>query len=451
MALAIKKASKRASSAAAVSTSKLRVLAVGVDDYENEERFAPLVTRSHDARVVLDCFRDVHQLGADKEALVLRSSATAPKLPTRNAIIGALTELARGAAAGDRVLVYFSGYGVRAANSDELFLVPQDAYDDDEDALVSLARVAKILSASAAKDTFVLLDLDLGGAALGNAVASPNPKLSVLTHFLARALRGQEPEALEADLRLTAPKLEAYLAASSGGAAHVRASGSPVIGDFGASILDPAALASPGSLTKEVQFEDSRATEVTAILTKIRNWSLSESQIEHAANSALPEYLAPSLGTLVPVLRRAMGFSQGTVVVDGAGLRFPGGALEARFVADSKRSGRVVRTLTVDGDWLERSEKIPKIVETVGMDPEITVLRLRRPIEVASLVAGLEASGWNVTSELAHEVRAERLGTEWTFCPDRIEVRGLPPIAMFASKKGGGGVMGQALTVYGKG
>ena len=439
------RAIKKPTPSAAGPAGKLRVLAVGIDGYENDQLFPPLTTRANDARAVLDCFRDVHQLGADKEALVLRSSATAPKLPTRNALIGALTELSRAAAAGDRLLFYFSGYGVQRGA--DLFLVPQDAYDDDADALVSLARVGKVLAASAAQDAFVLLDLEPETAALAHPAPSPNPKLSVLTHWLSRALRGQEPDALDAERRLTAPKLEAYLAERTGGAAYVRATHSPVLGDFAGSILDPATLDAKEALTLDVHFEDSRPTEVTEILTKIRNWSLSESQIEHAANGALPEYLAPSLGKLVPVLRRAMGFSQGTVVVEGAALRFPGGAFEARFVAESKRSGRLVRTLTVDGDWLERSEKIPKIVETVGLDPEVTRLRLRRPLEVGSLVAGLEASGWTVVSELPDEIRAERLGTEWTFRSDRIEVRGMQPVAMFARR---GGAMGQALAVFGK-
>ncbi len=183
-------AMKKRAAAAGEPAGKLRVLAVGIDDYENEELFPRLTTRSSDARVVLDCFREVHQLGADKEALVVRSSATAPKLPTRNALIGALTEMARGAAAGDRLLFYFSGHGVQSGA--ELFLVPQDAYDEDDDALVSLARVGKVLAASAAKDTFVILDLDLRRATLATSSAAPNPKLSVLTHWLARALRGQE-------------------------------------------------------------------------------------------------------------------------------------------------------------------------------------------------------------------------------------------------------------------
>ncbi len=145
-----------------------------------------------------------------------------------------------------------------------------------------------------------------------------------------------------------------------------------------------------------------------------------------------------------------MGFSQGTVVVEGAGLRFPGGALEARFVAESKRSGRLVRTLIVDGDWLERSEKIPKIVETVGMSPEVTTLRLRRPHRgrLAPSVRSPRPAGGPWPPSCPTRFAAERLGTEWTFRSDRIEVRGMQPVAMFARK---GGAMGQALAVFGKG
>ena len=286
----------------------------------------------------------------------------------------------------------------------------------------------------------------------------------MLTHHLARALRGQEPSALDDERRLTSDKLFSYLAehvTPTRLSTWTKGQANIVLGDFGKSVLEPLTAAllagTPSTLAREVRFEDSRPTDVTEILTRIRNWALTESQIEHAANAALPEYSAPALGKLVPILRRALGFSQGTVMVEGGALRFPGGSLESYFQAASKRSGYLVRHLILDGSWFDRPEKIPGLVDVVGLVPETTTIVLRAPIELPSLIAGLESSSWTIVSELANEVQAEKLGSEWTFRVDSITVRGMPPAALFGSAGKGrkkiatSTVAGQALAVFAAG
>jgi hypothetical protein len=72
--------SKRQTNAIALSKAmgRLRVLAVGIDDYD--KTYGKLKTCSNDAKAVVECFLDVHQLNADKSSVSYCTSTTAPRL-----------------------------------------------------------------------------------------------------------------------------------------------------------------------------------------------------------------------------------------------------------------------------------------------------------------------------------------------------------------------------------
>jgi hypothetical protein len=66
--------------ALAKAMGPIRVFAVGIDDYDETSAYPTLKTCSNDAHAIIDCFRDVHQLNADKGSLSLCTSRTSPKL-----------------------------------------------------------------------------------------------------------------------------------------------------------------------------------------------------------------------------------------------------------------------------------------------------------------------------------------------------------------------------------
>jgi hypothetical protein len=380
---------------------------------------------------------------------------------------------------------------------EELFLVPQDAYAAEVDALLPFARVQEILGGSSARQKLIILDACFSGPdtsnfkilaskisrkalleyvkdtkgvavlsattnALPATTKSPNPKLSLFTHHLVRALRGQEPDALDEERLLTVQRLYDFLSVTVPRMAYSyhmskqqptleeKATGVIVLGDFSTSIVSPESLDLEGSPATHIDFEDEEQAEVADILTKIRNWSLSIDQISYAANGALDAYVGPTYGRLVPALRKALGFSQGTVSVEGKVLRFPGGSLSSRYEAENKRRGRLHRTLTIDSTWFQSPERIPILVETVGMTPETTTIRLGCAIEVATLTAGLEANQWNVLSELDDEIQAEKDGTRWTFRAETVSVTGVAPGQLFGegADRRRAGLVGQALAVF---
>jgi hypothetical protein len=496
--------SKRQTQAVALAKAMgpIRVFAVGVDDYDETSAYATLKTCSSDARAIIDCFRDVHQLNADKGGLSLCTSRTSPKLPTRNTIIGELTKFAKSASEGDRLLFYFSGHGDRAGSSDEeFFLVPQDAYDNSPDALIPFRRVLDILDGSAARQKIVMLDACFCGvdvthlkllaakisrkavleyvkkttgvailtattSDLASTQQSPNPKLSLFTHFLARALRGQEPDSLDAEAFLTIDSLYQFLSTVVPRTAYSydmreqlptlkqQTTGVIVLGDFSASIINPESLDLYDSPARELSFEDTYGVRVEEILTRIKNFGrLTVEQIVYAANTAMAEYAAAAFGRLVPRLRKTLSWSQGSVVIEGECLKFPGGSLTYRFESEDKRRGDVRRTLELDHSWFERPEQILIIVQTLELAPEVMTIHWGAPIDVESVVPGLEARQWQIMSERPDEVEARNGGAVWTFTSEAISIRGFSPGQLFGDGADGKitSLVGQALAVFAQG
>ena len=221
------------------------VLAVGVSEYKADSNFRRLRQCAHDASAVSSKFVSNAQLYAAGDGVRTLTSATEDK-PTKGHIIRELRTLATQAEPDSRLMFYFSGHGHRIA--DALYLAPEDAWtDDDPEALVSFAKVLEILSASRAKVKIAIVDACCTGADVGrfkqpqavvserflaeliakshgvailasslsdqaSSTKSPDPKLSLYTYYLVKALDGV-PAALQAGL-LTADSLFEYLSVS---------------------------------------------------------------------------------------------------------------------------------------------------------------------------------------------------------------------------------------------
>src|SRR6185312_6352169 len=280
------------------SHGRAHLLAIGINDYDAGSGFHPLGVCVNDAITVRDRFLDIEQLNADK-AHCRALTSKSPRPPSRGEMMRALRQLAQDSDQADRLVLYFSGHGHRIGG--EFYLVPQDAFaSDDVTALVSLNDVLKTLNTSAAKQKLVVVDACLSGpdtkhlkATIADVspkflkeylaqtsgvailcscgideestVQSPNPKLSLFTHYFSEALAGHM-EALESGM-LTLSSLYSYLSIqvrSRAKSYHHRQNpalsnaiqGLFLLGDFRAPILQPSALDLEQYPVKMIEFRD---------------------------------------------------------------------------------------------------------------------------------------------------------------------------------------------------
>jgi uncharacterized caspase-like protein len=204
-----------------------------------------LKTCTNDAIEVRNTLEDVLQLNADKKRLTVLTSKH--DHASRGVILQRLQEAVDTTTINDRFLFYFSGHGYRfKENPEKFYLVPQDVFTDkDPSFFVDFEMVMDILQQSPAKQKLVFLDACFSGPVLSGAKShgvaysskflkeylkktsgivvigsstgeeesftqSPNPKLSLFTYFLLRALRG-EPTALLQNLWLSVNSLYDYV------------------------------------------------------------------------------------------------------------------------------------------------------------------------------------------------------------------------------------------------
>lgn len=439
---------------------RARVLAVGIDDYDRDCGFEPLTTCRNDALGFADCFRDVPQLEADLEgvkALVSGRGAT----PSRGAIVKALRELVRSSAAGDRVIFYFSGRGHHLVGDPAAYLVPQDAFaDDDASCLVSLSVVAEILAGSPAEQKLIVLDARptapeafdaslrtlegvtiLAMSAESAPTRSPNPQHGLFTALLLPALRGEEPGAL-VERMLTVSRLHEFLAAQihrwapstrSVLSLHDASDEALVLADFSGPILSQGALGIDGRLFDTVEMSvGARQILVKEVLTGLSRTHYSQAYLETRANAALGEHLEEELGRVVSRLRARFKWASSAVSVEGSGVSFPDGHYSVRYEATEKLRGVLVEDLSLRPAWLDAPGLVADLLECLQLRPERITFALRAGCVPAQCVSRLEAHGWVITSELAHKVEAAH--GECTLILDRqtLTLVDLPLREMFA-------------------
>ncbi|PCC69740.1 Caspase domain-containing protein [Nannocystis exedens] len=426
---------------------RARVLAVGIDDYDRDCGFEPLTTGRNDAFGFADCFRDLPQLGADPGAVKALVSRRGP-MPSRGEIVKALRELARSSAADERLVFYFSGHGHRLAGDADSYLVPQDAFaDDDPTCLVSFSMIAEILRSAPAEQKLAILDVRLGGSSRARApvsreafdaslqsirgvtvlaslaedvpstTRSPNPQHSLFTALLLPALRGEEPGALD-ERRLTVSSLYGFLSAQterwgrSRGSTqrpvlHGSSRATMVLADFSGPVLSADGLAIDGRLFDAVELSvGSRQVAVKDILTELSRTHYSQSYLEARANAALGGYLQEELGRTVSRLRARFKWASSAVSVEGCGLAFPDGHYSVSYEATEKTRGVLVEHLSLQPAWLDAPGLVFDLLECLNLHPDRITFALREGCAPVRCVPQLEARGWAITSELPHRVEA---------------------------------------------
>lgn len=436
---------------------RARVLAVGVDDYDRDCGFEPLTTCRNDALGFADCFRDLPQLDAEPGTVKSLVSRRGPA-PSRGEIIKGLRELARSSVAGERLIFYFSGRGHRIAGDPHRYLVPQDAFADDEPScLISVEMVAEILSSARAEQRLVILDLgassiprdDLAAALRGAegltllasveggpATRSPNPQHSLFSAFLLPALRGEEPQAL-AERRLTVASLHGFLSAQIQRSARptlLEPSGEAmVLADFSGPVLSAGALAVDGRLFEAVELSvGARQVAVKEILTELSRTHYSQAYLEARANAALGDYLEEELGRTVSRLRARFKWASSAVSVEGCGLAFPDGHYSVSYAATEKTRGVLVEHLSLRPAWLDVPGLVFDLLDCLNLHPDRITFALREGCTPARSVPQLEARGWAIRSELPHRVEAEHGDCTLILEKQALTLVDLPLREMFA-------------------
>jgi hypothetical protein len=456
------------------------LLSIGVSDYNKNAGFDPLKTCSSDAIAVKNAFLDVWQLNADT-ARILTLSSKGADMPSKGIIIQYVKKASNSCEPADRLIIYFSGHGQRlkdASGEDKFYLVPQDVYDEsDPEALVSFDKILELIESSDAKQKIIIIDACMSGPTIegkkflpaqyskkflaeymqktkgvviiasssetgSSFMQSPNPKLSLFTYFLIMALRG-EPRALDKTI-LTTDSLFQFLSTEvkrtaksyqkeQAPAISCKTSGVPILADFSQSIIPPDSFDLDGYPVTEVLFRDYEKLNVKEILTKIKSWSYSQEYLESKVNEQLGEHFEESLGEKASSLRKAIGFSPSEVGVEDNTISFPAGAYTIEYSAEDKRTGKLIVTLTLESDWFGRPDDIDKIVDSLEMSPSEMTVELSKPVDPSSVVPGLEARGWEITSQLTRKIEAKADTYRVRIETDSITFRGFVPGELFGS------------------
>lgn len=452
---------------------QIHVLCVGVSNYAAGSGFSPLKVCAEDARRVAQAFREVKELNADPSQVhLLVSGEGGTQPPSGGHIYSALHHLATSATKADRILFFFSGHGSRVSN--ELFLIPEDGNSDHTKYLISFTEVLEILGKSDAKQKLVVLDscfsgptltnlksplstasqkflteyLDktVGMAILGSSTAdqpsstlSPDPKVSLFTHFFVSALRGN-PAAMDGKL-LTLDSLFTFIStnvintAKSHGKQQqptIKSGGTGVLvlGDFSRPLL-AAAASELAPTVDHLSFHDRRGGDANDVLTELKFYSRHQPlYIEGLVNQQISTAFKELFGKIRAKLLRM--FDAGQVKLTGHGIKFPGGAYSVRYEADDVRSGDYVFTVRFDSDWLNRTEQMLQILKDVGVDnPDVIEFEMAGLLDPEACLPKLQSSGWEVTNATDEWVEAEWGGFTLRLKPGSIELTGFVPPDLF--------------------
>lgn len=455
---------------------KTILFAVGIDNYDSSVGFPALKTCSNDAVRVKDAFSEIYQLNADSERLQVITSKS-EITPSRGIIIKNLQGIANQATENDVLVFYFSGHGHRIESNEELFLVPEDAYDsEDPDSLIGLNRIIGILNSSAAKYRLIILDACLSGPIVGKKLVphtvsrkfineyvkntrgitilssssfdqvsytqSPDTRCSLFTYYLIRALRG-EPDALK-DEFLTLSSLNDYLStevpkrAKSYGRNQIpsidsKSSGVLVLGDFSRSLLPEGSLDFSGQPIESVEFSSESRMKVKEVLTNIQKWTYSQEYLAEKVNGKLGEDEKERFGQIVAKLHNDAGFSEDSIGADDRTIFFPDGYFYVEYLAQDQRSGVFRQSVVFERPWFDSPHNIPTILNCFGMYTDKLSLHLEQPIEPSLALPGLKAKGWKIVSMLDTQIVAKIGDYTISMEPDTVHLSGFVAKELFST------------------
>ncbi len=423
-------------------------LSVGIDNYPPNVEFPKLRKCSENAAQISIVFSETPQLNTDSSHIRLRTSETIETPPTRGEIINQLKAIAAQATEEDRLLFYFSGHAHRLADIEDLYLVPQDVYDEnDPGAMISFNQVRNILGASSAKTILAILDTCLSGPKhlgkrpntsvfdnflkeyiqhiTGLAVIascepdeasfekSLHPKLSLFTSVLIPALRGKA-EALDQRF-LTLSSLYDHVSTKVQRVAKSmqlqprptyrnEAPGTLVLGDFRAPFTPPDQLEFSEHPVSALIIKDTKAAYTSDILTEWKNKSTPLDQLEYAANRALDEYLEDGFSKYRSQLRKKLGFSSSETDNSDASFQFPGGQLTYSFKTSTKGRGNLLRELSLDADWFDDPERTLTLLDIFDYQSDEFIWELRTAVNPLEKIPAFESKGWETDSESKRRV-----------------------------------------------
>ena len=472
---------KRRTASATTASGKIHVLTIGINDYDAISGFSPLTVCANNAAAIKNCFTDVFQLGADRDALTgLVSNGVLS--PSRGEIIKAARKIAMNAQSADRIFVYFAGHGLRI--NDELYLAPQDAYsENDPSAHIAFADLCQILENSASKQSLIILDVCLSGPELigtdllppkvstnylveqlallkevnvflsspgvdlANA-ESPDPKHNIFAYHLIKALKGTA-KALNDQKLLTVDTLFEYLEAAIGeevGSSSLLRTpsrgnlpkGMLTIGDFSMPLLNRAAFQLSEAPLLDVSFSDVEKIHVDRILTSLRSWSqYSVEQIVYSVNKNIGTALSARLGTLIAELTEGFGLAEGGVGESVNGIIFADGLYCMEYASNEKKTGTMTHTVSLGPSWFSRPLQMKKLLELFNVRPNTFVFRLSSPIKPQEIVPGLRSSGWTIDSKLTEKVIASRDKYQIVATPTTLNFYGFRPEDIFGGAMAG--------------
>jgi Caspase domain len=457
---------------------KVQLLAIGINDYEASSGFHPLKVCVSDATTVRNRFLDIEQLNADKPRCMACTSKST-RQPSRGEILRLLHQLANQADSSNRIIFYFSGHGHRIG--ERFYLVPQDAFASDEpSALIAFEDVLTILNESEAKQKFVILDACLSGpdtthlkalpaqlsikflkeylaSTTGTAILcscgideesttlSPNPKLSLFTHYLCESLAGHK-DTLDAG-RLTLQSLYAYLSVEvrqraksyqhkQNPALTNTMQGVMILADFTKSLLESSALDLEQYPVVGLDFVDTEPAEVSDVLTEIKRWTAySEEYLEKVVNANLGSYFSDRLGRFAAELSNRLGIPVGEISVEDAALQFPGGSYWITYERHDKKSGIFQHTVSFGSEWFDRPERMVELLGCLDMQPKRLTVELQGKRSLESMVAGVLAKGWLLESQKLPKEFSARNGPYRIRCtPSRIHFEGFLPAEILGSE-----------------
>jgi hypothetical protein len=289
----------------------------------------------------------------------------------------------------------------------------------------------------------------LASCTAGQTSSAKSPvALSLFTHFLVKALRG-DVEALRTDRLLTLDSLYEYLSKNveSKSREYGRLqcpsrrfsdNGSVLLGDFSRlpQRIDLDLESFPiESISLQVR-RFGTAQETLGGTFKVRS-SDRPTYVEGRVNQQLAQDRRQELGRLRVELCDEFGFTFSQVQVGDCGLSFPGGVFEFRYRSDKEdtHSGTYVEWVDFEPEWFGELDRMAELAETLGVSADQMILHLNQTIDPESWLAGLKVRGWKITSALDEEVKAEQNGVTLVVKTEKLILRGFSPAELLASGK----------------
>jgi hypothetical protein len=273
---------------------------------------------------------------------------------------------------------------------------------------------------------------------------SPNPKLSLFTHYLCEALSGA-PEALD-NGRLTLQSLYDYLSVvvrkqaksyhqPQQPALALTVQGTMMLADFTVGLLVPAGVELTEHPVNDVSFRESARGKVTDVLTEIRRWHYSQEYLEQQVNNSIENVYRERFGEFAASLTEDVGIPYGEIAVDGNGVTFPHGGYSMEYKAEDQKTGVFRHTVWFDRSWFDRPERMIEVLNCFELRPREMTLDLSHERSLDSMIAGLRSRGWRLESnELPQKFTASHEQYRVVVSRTRIRFSGFYPDEILGSE-----------------